>query len=847
MRIRRGLTEGLIAIVILLLVQVWLHHTYLLEGQVLMPVSLDQAPPWLRVDNRADALQDFAGTDKIVFNYPNVERWCRLATTKPQDLLWNPDNFCGIPFLATQNTHALYPLNAVYLVAGPIRGMLYSAILHGLIASVLTFFLVRRLFRFFPALLLGAGFGGSAWFLAHHDLIQYIHSATWVPLILLGVDRSIRKPGPTGWWLSALGVALSFLGGMPQITVLGLLAAGYWALCRVLGMPGSGGRRLRALVSSGVGILVGLLFSAPQLLPTLEIQDGSGRARIPLEEMKAQGMGPQEGLGLIWPEIHGNPVQLSERGMTEATYELARSADVDDLGETLTERIFYPGMIIAIFALVSLVGNWHDRRFLAAFLFLIFVISALAGSFALDVLHRLPGFQFANHRRLVFLLTALLCFLGAIGAERWMVQSRKWSPSLLVITAVIAILSLGLMLFPESAANLMVRGDIGVSDQTPELLESVGGSAALVAGLVLVCVLLPRRYASWLLLILFCLDLGLLHSKLSPGQEMAHFQVPSQLLGFLQEAQGRSDVERDGMPTGRIIRLRDRDVAFPSTENDLPAMPPNLNMVHGIADAQGYEAIVDRHQEDLWNAIEAGGARHHHLLRHLERVKSVNSPILDLMGVRWVVTNAVHVPGCERVFQSVEERCAVYERPSAMPLLTSPGTLRIHNGSEAVLEEMSNHEAYRPQDRVLVTWQDAQRLADQGAISSLESFELPFEDANVDLKIVTYSPTLVEIEYEADSTVLMRLADTYHPGWVLRDQSGEEHPIVRCDHQFRLAVLPPGKGRLQMTFEPQSLTHGFWLATVGGLFMLLASLWCRRKPPLHAGTGGVRSSYPSNP
>jgi hypothetical protein len=150
--------------------------------------------------------------------------------------------------------------------------MLHSALLHGFIAGLLTFLLVRRFTSWSGAVVAGAVFSGSGWFLAHHDLIQYIQSATWIPLLLLGTDRALRRPGLFAWILMSLGVAFSFFGGMPQVTILGMLAAGLWTVATVSARRG-GLASIRAIGSALIGILLGLLLSAPQLLLVTKAMD----------------------------------------------------------------------------------------------------------------------------------------------------------------------------------------------------------------------------------------------------------------------------------------------------------------------------------------------------------------------------------------------------------------------------------------------------------------------------------------------------------------------------------------------------------------------------------------------
>jgi hypothetical protein len=805
--------EALLAFLALSLFQGALFFPYIVDGLVYMPVALNKTPPFLRTESTVPVAEDWAGSDKVVFNYPNVERWSRLVTHSPRDLLWNPDSFCGIPFLATQNTHVLYPLNAVFLWCPGVDGMLVSALIHGILASFLAFLFVRHHGTFGSALLSGAVFGGTGWFLAHHDLIQYIHSATWVPLILLGTAIAMKSPGPRAVLVLALGIALSFFGGMPQITILGLLCAGFYSVgVAVAGQATP--RPVIGLLCAGMGVLCGLLFSAPQLLPTLEIGSHSGRSQIPLAIMKANSMVPVEAIQVLWPEILGNPPLLSQLGTQESSFGPFAAAGLPPLGATLTERIFYVGILPLVLILLALLQAPRDRRLFGGLLLLVLTILCLLGTPLLDALYRLPGFQFGNHRRLVFLVVLALSWLAAIGVPHLLDLKRK--TRILASSLLVLIVGAGAMLWlcPEAVAGPIRAGSARQPSWAVDFTFMVCGRHSLVASIgVLALLWMPVRFRALALLPCLLLDMVPLHTRLSPGQDKASFETKSEVIAFLQSREDLSGTSLE--KASRIVRYRNAATAFPGTEHDLPFLPPNLHLLFGLRDVQGYEAIVDRHVEELLERVEPGIAIEHHLLRELRSEASLHSPILDLLAVRYVIGNTVEIPGLDRIFASPIERLVVHERRSALRTVTAPRRVQVAQDEASLLAALSRS-THDPAQETWVLPEDAARLGfpQDGPTAFERKGDEPL------LLIASHAATRVRITCKSAAPLVLRLAESYHPGWVCRDAEGTAYPIVRADHHLRLVSLPAGEHELTFSFEPTSFTNGM-IAALGGLVLLV--------------------------
>merc|ERR1711969_187621 len=78
----------------------------------------------------------------------------------------------------------------------------------------------------------------------------------------------------------------------------------------------------------------------------------------------------------------------------------------------------------------------------------------------------------------------------------------------------------------------------------------------------------------------------------------------------------------------------------------------------------------------------------HHLLQELKRPESLASPILDLLGARYVLSPARSLPGCSLAPLPPEwlmrERVAVHARPAPAPRFQTPPRVRIVEDEDAV-------------------------------------------------------------------------------------------------------------------------------------------------------------------
>lgn len=223
--------------------------------------------------------------------------------------LWMDCVFAGYPFQADPQSALFYPpamINFGYhLLTGwghfPLTALQTEALLHLLLASLLTYLFLRGEVRSRLAALLGAVTFAYGGYLTGYPPLQVaiLEGAVWLPLALWGARGLVQNPSKRHWAAMIAALALSVLAGNPQTyTHVGYIVLAYYAYrawrARTPWRPA-----LARLLLVGV-LMAGLC--AVQLLPSFEYTRLSTRADIPFDE-SATGFPLQDIVQMVLPGI----------------------------------------------------------------------------------------------------------------------------------------------------------------------------------------------------------------------------------------------------------------------------------------------------------------------------------------------------------------------------------------------------------------------------------------------------------------------------------------------------------------------------------------------------------------
>ncbi|MCC6489173.1 MAG: hypothetical protein IT364_16860, partial [Candidatus Hydrogenedentes bacterium] len=231
-----------------------------------------------------------------------------------RDVLWNPLENAGLPFLALWRTRCLSPFTLPFYLGEPGLALTWSVYLKLLVAGLCAMYAARRLGFHRPvALFVALAFQLSAgmvlwWGYPITDVLP------WLPLLVLYCERIAL--GHYRMWVSgAVVMGLMLLGGDPQgVAVLMVFAALFLLTRSKLDGRGLKGAALPLLVLAASGLL-SLCLAAVQLLPFAEF----------MREARTLGLVPPDSTISIWdlslivlPHLHGAFTQALRSGDASA-------------------------------------------------------------------------------------------------------------------------------------------------------------------------------------------------------------------------------------------------------------------------------------------------------------------------------------------------------------------------------------------------------------------------------------------------------------------------------------------------------------------------------------------------
>ena len=213
-------------------------------------------------------VETFFYKDYGAFAYP-LAFYHREAFWQGQMPLWNPYNYCGMPFLAQWNTLTLYPLSLFYLIFPLSWSLGVFNLAHLFWAGLGMYFLAHRWTgNRLAASVAGMvyAFNGLSW-----DALMWsnnIAALGWMPWVVLSVERAWREGGRRNLALAALVGAMQMLSGAPEVIILTWFALGMLWVTEWLGAEASRGHMTWRFLSV-IGLAVGL--AAAQLLPFVDL------------------------------------------------------------------------------------------------------------------------------------------------------------------------------------------------------------------------------------------------------------------------------------------------------------------------------------------------------------------------------------------------------------------------------------------------------------------------------------------------------------------------------------------------------------------------------------------------
>lgn len=763
-----------------------LLHESLVGGKGLVPADgVLNRPPW----NQTERSSNYLLGDQYSTFIPQHE-FVHQEILHGHFPLWDPYLDCGKPNVGSIQGALLFPINLLLMPLDPFYASGPAAFLKLFLAGLFTMLYLRLLGATDAAAFLsGLVFSLSGFMIVWLGHPQ-VNCALWLPLLLYFIEKSFPTlPGQPAnvfsgamlraWSGLAVTYGLMLLGGHPPTMIhITILAGVYflfrWTQCR-LAQPFC---RLGMFVGS---LAIGFLLAAPQLLPYLEYYHDSSTSMVSAALHRwATTLTPSSLLFFLFPHLAGSP--------TEGFEDMAKVLGLEHL-PNFNERTGYVGILPLLLATWAIAF----RRCKFTWFYLFVIIASLLVVFGVPplpaLMGKLPFLCDINQTRLLLFVGFGIAVLAGFGWDAFS-HNRDRRKVLLVTLAFWVIAGLA-TLWVWSAMEPKFH-ELDASYRTFVLEQFLVLAGGMVATVVLV--LWSGRGGHWLLPAV-CLG-----------------WTAFDLLWFGMGCNPAIPRERYYPSTPGIDWLKTDHSVFRILGAGT-TLVPNSAEVYGLNDVRGLDFMAVQRYEELITG-KSGDFDFYYSAASLPDA-------LPLLNVKYLL-----LPRPMRLnpqfFELVySDGMAIYRYTACEPRALAVFDTRVSDPASILNAVRSGR--FDPQEVLLLEEPPA-------AMAGTETHTTD-TNANSSVRFTIYQADEVAIEASLPRPGFLLLLDTYFPGWIAT-VNGQPTKIYRADYNFRAVSLPAGESTVRFVYRPNSLRLGLALSATGGLVLIGAWLWSRKRPPV---------------
>jgi O-antigen/teichoic acid export membrane protein len=865
----------------LLLLPCLLFWQVLVGGRTLIPAdNLFTWEPWrsFAAEHGVDVPHNELLSDLLLENYV-WKRFILESFHEPGGLtnklpLWNPYLFAGTPFFAAGQHSALYPFSILFYVLPVPYAYGPFTVLQLWLAAVFMYIFARTLgINRFGATIAAITYQLSAVMVVQVVFTMIIAAMVWLPLLLALIEKVIQqqRAGGSGRTLpyvigGAVALGCQILAGHVEFTIYTLLIMAVYAAWRLGGwwvVRRSGWQPvLRGAVWLALMVVLGVGLGAAQLFPLYEFASQSFRQGAASYQQVVSWAYPwRRIIAFFVPWFFGSPAHHSYLDVFSGQ---VVPVTRDFYGQPIhtiywgvknaVEGGSYAGILPLFLALVAVIGrrgqisNEEYRRSRGyVWFFLILALVSLAFVFGTPLYRLFFALPFMDQLRTpfrwVFPYTFSVAVLAGCGAWYLSGGGRKttsvaspftgsntqrivgwpvfWAGVvglvLLVgsrfVPGVVIPLAERVMLNLAGAPNAFAGGRMFYSYEFANLL--IFGLFLVATGAVLRVsrcpIYLPERlggYAVWKPLSLTVLagDLLLFGYGFNPAADPRLLDFNPPVVEFLERLK-----QEDGL--WRFTTFS------PQGEQTFHA---NAGAFYDLSDVRGYDSLISKQYADYMGLIEPQGWLQYNRIAPLSDARSLDSPLLDLLNVKYVLTEReIDNPRYTLVYDG---EIKVYRNEGAMPrafILPEHSAVVVEDVGQAVRQ-------YDPRNYVIL---------EAGNWKAEPETWNPQPGTPQPAAITWYSHNEVLVDVSLDAPGWLVLADSYFPGWraYVRPQGTDEEaeqstPILRADGNFRAVYLPAGQHTVRFKYTPDSVKVGFFTSFLAVMaLLLLVGIWLWRR------------------
>ncbi len=682
--------------------------------------------------------KNFLITDPVRQTYP----WKNLSIdllSKFQLPLWNPYEMAGKPLLANFQSGTFYPLN-ILLFIKPFYVSWSVFIISQIIMSGIFVFLYLKNLRLDDraSLLAALSYSFSGFSIAWLEWGNILHTALWLPLILLSIDKIFEQKKNMWYLILTLSLTFAFLAGHIQVFFYVFVMGFAYFIFRLF-------EKVKEVnyVKLAVSIVGFLFLTSLQSFSTLQFINLSARSVDQNPLTTAGWFLPWQNLvQFIAPDFFGNPATLNYWGVWN-----------------YAEFVGYVGVITLFLAFLSLLAS--KRKEVPFFLGVIIVslIFSLPNPISIfPYVFSIPFISSAQPTRLIFLVSFGLSILGAFGLNTLITDKKPNKKVFVVLTILFTIIFMGLWIVALGKVNLNI---------SPENLFVAQRNLFVPTGILILGVLLIIGHSFiknqkivnifvLLIIIVSFYDLYRFGVKFTPFTSSNYLYPKTSAIDFL---------------------LKDKSI-FRIASTDSQIFPPNFSTHYKIQTVEGYDPLYLLSYGELISASERGSPniRAPFGFNRIITPHNIESPIINLLNVKYVLSfRDLKQPQFVKVFQ--EGRTKIFEnKRSFNRAFFVDSILRVSDKQKSINNMFNN---------------DLKNVAE---VESADNLNANFTHGKV--QIIEYSENKVILSTENPGEGFLVLTDSYYPTWRVKID-GKNAKIYKTDYAFRGVVVPGGNHAIE--------------------------------------------------
>lgn len=676
--------------------------------------------------------------------------------------LWNPYSFSGYPLLANIQSAVFYPANILYFLVSFNTAWSVQVILQTVFSGIFMYLYLKNLTLRGLASFLGAFiFSFSGFMIAWLEWNTIGHTAAWLPLILLAIDKlryylrmltsgkqaaRVSKRAMLFWFtVLTFSYSFSFFAGHLQTFFYLFIVSLFYAAVRIVKTGSSSGLKLSVIYL--LSVLSFILITSAQWYPAFNFINRSARASDLTKIFEQGWFIPWQHLsGYLIPDFFGNPATNNYWG-------------VWNYGEFAG----YVGILPLILALYAL---WYRKDmkvlFFGSILFLSMLFSFDTYISRLPFILNIPFLSTAQPTRLIFLTVFSLSVLTALGFDRYIsaVSAGNIRRIVVFVISVITIL-----------AFITVRPSFFGITTEPSLLAVAKRNTVfpvLLCVLSAILLLLPirKKYPvifSVCAVILAAVDLFRFGWKFTPFTPAGYLYPDTVITRFLREDNS----------FWRLMSL------------DRRIMPPNFSVAYGFRDTGGYDPLYLSSYAKLaasWN--EGKPSSGNTSFNRIITPADYGSFIADLLGVKYILSYG-QISSGKTEYVMNEGNTYLYRNKNSFPHFYFP-----------------ENTVYAPDDNqaLAMLFDLKEKTKNTAIITGLPDGSIVSGTGNGELSEISSRDGSIRLEVRTEKQSVLVVSEVYYPSWHVYID-GRETPILKANYLFMGAAVPQGKHRVEFRTE----------------------------------------------